>query len=106
MAKKKDDGTISKAEAVRQTLAAGITKPKEASAYIQQTYGLDVKPQVFSAYKSLGRKKKGKGGRRAAGRAAAGGAAGSSVELARGVKQLVSTYGADAVAGMLAVIAD
>lgn len=105
MARKKEDGTISKAEAVRQTLAAGITKPKEASAYIQQTYGLAVKPQVFSAYKSLGRKKR-KGGRRAAGRAAAGGAGGSSVELARGVKQLVSAYGADAVAGMLAVIAD
>lgn len=106
MARKKDDGTISKAEAVRQTLAAGVTKPKEASAYIQQTYGLEVKPQVFSAYKSLDKKKKKKGGRKAPGRAVAGGAADSPVELARGVKQLVATYGADAVADMLTVIAD
>jgi len=116
MAKKTAEGTISKADAVRAALKAGHDKPQEASTYIKETYGLDVTPQVVSTYKSIDNKRKGKGKKRgrkpAAEAAAAPGPKASSkphmanpADLARGVKSLVETYGADAVRDMAGVFA-
>ena len=46
------EGRMSKAGAARETLAAGVTLPREASVYIKQKYGIDITPQQFSAEKS------------------------------------------------------
>jgi hypothetical protein len=115
--KKADDGKISKADAVRAALKAGHDKPQDASAYIKETYGLDVAPQVVSTYKSIDNKRKGKGkkrGRKPSATASAvpgpmasskSGHLANPADLARGVKSLVETYGADAVRDMAGVFA-
>ena len=122
MAKNKEEaaeGTVSKMEAVRQTLAAGIEKPQEAIAHIKEKFGLDVPAVVFSTYKSVINAKKGstpgKRGRKAGsanGRVASmaatadGNFTGSGIQLALEVKALVGRYGADAVKGMADVFAN
>ena len=118
MAKKTEDaveGTVSKMEAVRQTLAAGIEKPQEAVAHIKEKFGLDVPTAIFSSYKSAINSKKGstpgKRGRKAKvgstniASATNGKITGHGIELALGVKALVGKYGADAVKGMADVFA-
>ena len=119
MAKKSEDATegkVSKMEAVRQTLAAGIEKPQEASAHIKEKFGLDVPTAIFSSYKSAINSKKGsKPGKR--GRKAKAGSTkvavstngnvtGDGILLAKDVKSLVEKYGAEAVKGMADVFAN
>jgi hypothetical protein len=101
MAKKRGDG-MSKAEAVRQAIAAGVDQPQEASAYIKEKFGLEVSPPMFSSYKSQMKKRQGgRGRRKARGNGPAGG-----VDLARKVKALVDEYGADAVKEMAEVFGE
>ena len=110
------EGTISKMEAVRQTLAAGIEKPQEAVAHIKEKFGLDVPTAIFSSYKSAINTKKGatpgKRGRKANANSAKvatatnGNVCGSGIQLAQDVKALVGKYGAEAVKGMADVFAD
>jgi hypothetical protein len=45
-------GTITKAEAIRKTLAEGITKSEDGVAHIKKRYGLDVTKGHFAASKS------------------------------------------------------
>ena len=123
MAKKTEDAaeaTVSKMEAVRQTLTAGIEKPQEAVAHIKEKFGLEVPTAIFSSYKSAINSKKGskpgKRGRKAKAESAViqgsrssaelkGNFAGNGIILAKDVKALVEKYGADAVKGMADVFA-
>ena len=106
------EGTVSKMEAVRQTLAAGIDKPQDGVDHIKEKFGLDVPTAIFSSYKSAINSKKSKRGRN--GKAGASGVEVSSkgsfnangIQLAQEVKALVGKYGAEAVKGMADVFAD
>jgi hypothetical protein len=112
MARKKADGTMTKADAVRSAIAAGVDKPADGAAYVREKFGLDVSPQQFSTYKSIANKKAGKApgrrGRKAAPPAApTNGRRGSNpADLARQVKALIGQFGAVAVSDMVAVFAD
>jgi hypothetical protein len=124
MAKKTEEaaeGTVSKMEAVRQTLAAGIEKPQEAVTHIKEKFGLDVPTAIFSSYKSAINSKKGttpgKRGRKAKATSSISGeprnttssheaSAGNGIHLAKDVKSLVEKYGAEAVKGMADVFAN
>jgi hypothetical protein len=55
-------GTVKKAEAVRQALAAGHDSPPEAVAFIKQRFGIDMAKQHFSAVKSQLKKREAEGG--------------------------------------------
>ncbi len=44
--------TVTKSEAVRQSLAAGLTNPEEALAWIRDKFGIVMTPQHFSAVKA------------------------------------------------------
>ena len=59
---------VSRPEAVRLALAAGIEDPREGTAYILKQYGLEVSLSYFSAVAATERKKgwtkKGKPGRK------------------------------------------
>jgi hypothetical protein len=44
--------TISKAEAVRKALAAGMDGPPEGTAYLQREFGIEMTSQMWSSYKS------------------------------------------------------
>ena len=115
MAKKAEaaEGTVSKMEAVRQILAAGVEKPKEAVAAIKEKFGIDIPTAIFSSYKSAiaksAGKTPGKRGRkpRSVGAMAArsAGAENNGVSLARDVKKLVDAHGAAAVKEMADVFA-
>jgi hypothetical protein len=112
MARKKADGKMTKADAVRAAIADGKDMPAEGAAHIKEKYGLDVTPQQFSTYKSIANKKAGRApgrrGRKAVTAAATsnGRSGGNPADLARGVKQLIQQFGAAAVSDMLAVLAD
>jgi hypothetical protein len=43
---------ISKAEAVRQALAAGLSSPGDIAAFLKQKYGIDMARPMISAYKA------------------------------------------------------
>lgn len=43
---------VSKAEAVRQALAAGKDSPADGTGYIKSAYGIDMEKQAFSSYKA------------------------------------------------------
>lgn len=43
---------ISKADAVRRSLAEGIEKPQEAVDYIKKQFGIEMSTGMFSSYKS------------------------------------------------------
>jgi len=110
MAKKAEE-TMSKSEAVRQTIAAGIDNPTEGSKHIKEKLGLQVTAQMFSTIKSQAKRKKGKkrGRMSAVPTAVPGpkkpvnGHVVNAVDLARGVKSLVETFGAEAVRDMAGV---
>ena len=57
---------ISKAEAIRRSLAAGHDGPQEGTAYIRREFGIEITPQHWSAtrsqIKSRAAKKQGSGG--------------------------------------------
>lgn len=102
MARKKGGG-MTKAEAVRQTLAEGIDTPADGVAYVKEKHGLDITPQQFSTYKSIAKKKAGgtpaKRGRRAAAPAAAptpSAPAGLATSV-EAIKVLVEQYGVEQV---------
>jgi hypothetical protein len=113
MAKKTEEGTVSKMEAVRQTLAQGIDKPQEGIDHIKQNFGIDLPAGIFSSYKSMINSKKGvapgKRGRKPKSMSATGSGSkahgGDVLQLAQEVKALVGKYGADAVKGMADVFA-
>lgn len=95
---------VSGMEAVRQALAAGVDKPKEAVEYIKAKYGLDMKPQMFSSYKSNVQKKAlgvrpGGGGKRPL----PGGIMGLADSFTS-LRALVSQYGADEVRRLIDVV--
>ncbi len=54
------ESKISKSEAARRAIAAGVEQPTEASAYIKSQFHLDMTPQHFSAVKSQMKAKLGK----------------------------------------------
>jgi hypothetical protein len=109
MAKKAEAEKMTKADAVRAAIKAGHDMPQAASEYIKTSYGLEVTPQQFSTYKSLENKRGGKKARKAQATASPVPKATQTVhasnpaDLARGVKSLVETFGADAVKGMVGV---
>lgn len=111
MARKKADGKMTKADAVRAAIADGADSPADGVAYIKSKFGIDITPQHFSSYKSQQRAKAGKApGRRgrkpgavAVPRATANG---NPADLARQIKGLIGQYGAVAVNEMVAVFAD
>jgi hypothetical protein len=63
-------GVVSKAEAIRRALSAGMDSPEDGVAYIKSRFGLEVSNQHFSATKSQikskggGTQSKGKPGRK------------------------------------------
>jgi hypothetical protein len=46
------ESTISKAEAVRQALAAGMESPPDGTGFVKATYGFEMTPQMWSSYKA------------------------------------------------------
>jgi hypothetical protein len=116
MAKKAeaDNGSMTKADAVRAAVKEGKLKPQDGCAWIKEKFGIDITPAHFSSYKSSEAKKAGTPGRRGrrpheVGTPASNGtpvAPGGAVDLAKQLKSLVTRYGADEVSGMLAVLRD
>lgn len=130
MGKKKDQaapsaesapaGKMTQKEAVAKAIAAGKDSPSDGVAYIQEQFGITLNNGAFSTLKSHLKKAGGgtpakrgrKPGRPAAANGARTGGMTSSgrppnpADLARGIKQLVATYGAVAVGDMLAVLTE
>jgi hypothetical protein len=131
MGKKKDEAAtaddaapakkVTQREAVTKALAAGKELPPDGVKFVKDTFGMELSNQAFSTLKSQIKKAGGatpsgrgrKPGRPAASAnsAQAGGISSSGktpnpAELARGIKQLVATYGAVAVSDMLAVMTE
>lgn len=77
---------ISKTDAVKATLAAGIVKPKLGVAHIKSTYGIDVSTAQFSQAKTLAKKKTG------------------STSAAEGTHTTSNASGANGVAGSVGTI--
>jgi len=44
--------TISKAEAVRQALSAGMETPEDGTGFIKSNYGIEISKQMWSSYAS------------------------------------------------------
>lgn len=130
MGKKKDQaapsaegvpaGKITQKEAVARAIAAGKDSPSDGVAYVRERFGIALNNGAFSTLKSQLKKagdgtpaKRGrKPGRPGASDGARTGGMTSSgrtpnpADLARGIKQLVATYGAVAVGDMLAVLTE
>jgi hypothetical protein len=113
MAKKKAGATkqltpalMSKMDAVRAALKEGVKKPAEGVVFIKDNFGINIAPQMFSAYKIHARKKSGRGRK-----ATANGSTNhnrnldGSLELVIGVKQLIDKHGSDKVVEMAKVLA-
>jgi hypothetical protein len=116
---------VTKADAVRAAIKAGADKPQDAIPFIKEKFGIEISAQHFSSYKSSFLKKAGKApgrpGRKPKSETTEAAApmattsngqrvgkrnAGGAAELARQVRTLVTQYGADEVAGMVAVMAE
>lgn len=103
-------GNISKTEAIRRALAAGIESPKAVVVWVKEQFGLDVVPTVVSTTKSLLAKKAGTSVHVASRRPTAvrptapvsGG--GDTIQLVRSLKELVAQYGAAEVVKMTQVV--
>jgi hypothetical protein len=57
--------TITKAEAVRQALAAGNELPEDGVGYIKRIHGIDMPRQIFSSYKTQEKARQAKQGTQA-----------------------------------------
>ncbi|QDV39245.1 thioesterase [Tautonia plasticadhaerens] len=57
-----DDGGLSKSEAIRRALSAGVESPSEGAQYVRDHFGIEVTPQHFSASKAQQKKRQEKGG--------------------------------------------
>jgi hypothetical protein len=93
---------MSKADAVRAALKAKQKKPVEGVAYIKEKFGIEVAPQMFSAYKSQfvarrAARKVRKGGADGVG-SSVGSGDGKVLDLLVEVRKLSDQYGADTVA--------
>ncbi len=107
-------------EAVIAALAAGKDSPPDGVKFVKDAFDIDLTKGNFSTIKSQVKKAAGisaparKPGRPSAataignGKAPAGFApsSGNPADLARGIKQLIATFGAVAVSDMVAVLAD
>ena len=104
---------ITKTEAVRRAIAAGVSKPTEGVDFIRREFGLDLKPQHFSTYKTQIQKQQGKKPRH---KAKAKGTApvtasrtseatSNPLEAARQVKDLVDHLGPETVRGLVDLFA-
>lgn len=105
----KTDDKISKTEAIRRALAAGIDKPLEVVKYVQDHFGLTVKAGVVSTTKFLLNKKAGttvSTGRRSTKATPAPASNTASVELVRNLKSLITAYGPEAVKEMAQVLSE
>lgn len=117
MARQKSKGGMTKAEAVRQTLAklGNDVKPNDIVNHVKTAFGLDMSYDMASTYKSAALKKAGgkrrgrKPGRKPAVDAAPtnGRRAGGSISLAdiQAVKELADRLGADKVRQLAEVLA-
>ena len=113
MAKKKAGATkelppalMSKMDAVRAALKEGVKKPAEGVEFIKEKFGINIAPQMFSAYKIHAGKKSGRGRKAMAnGYTNHGRNLDGSLELVIGVKQLINKHGADKVVEMAKVLA-
>src|SRR4051794_14592936 len=56
------DGTIKKADAVRQALASGFDSPGDGVDFIRRQFGIEMQKTHFSAVKSQLKKREGDGG--------------------------------------------
>lgn len=93
--------TLSKSDAMRKALAAGKDKPTEAVKWIWDQFQIEVTPAYFSAFKT----QEGKKGTPAESKPkAAGKPAGSDIELALQVKELVQQYGAEKLKQWIEVV--
>ena len=96
---------MSKADAVRAALKEGKKKPAEGVAFIKEKFGIDIGPQMFSAYKSAG-KRTGRGRKvTVTGNGIHGRGLGGALDLVVGVRQLIDKHGADKVVEMANVLA-
>jgi hypothetical protein len=58
-AEKPETATVSKSQAAREALAAGLEGPQDAIAFIKKKFGIDMRPEHFSAVKAQEKKKSG-----------------------------------------------
>jgi len=79
---------ISKSQAVREALAAGIEKPDEAIQWIRENYGLEMTPTHFSAVKANDKRR------------GIGGKSGDELAAAKVLKPLIHSYGVEKVKEM------
>lgn len=112
---------ITKSQAIRDAIAAGFDKPQAGSAWIKEQYNIQVTPQMFSTVKNTSRKQ---GSTHIVRRPAPAPIhtrpltgvtrslsamkqnPESSLDLAREVKRLISTYGTDAVSEMVSLFSE
>lgn len=108
---------VSKAEAVRQALAAGMESPGDGVGFIKSNYGIDMEKQAFSSYKAQAKARdakhsdaepKGKPGRKPKAASVEGylapppkpravGEEGDLIASLETLKPLIASYGADKV---------
>jgi hypothetical protein len=101
---------MSKADAVRAALKAGMKKPAEGADFIKEKFGIEIGAQMFSAYKSqFAAKKAARKARKAVrggivdnGRPRMGSTVGNGkvIDLILEVRKLSDQYGAETVAKM------
>jgi hypothetical protein len=99
MAKRQNQPTISKMEAVRRALREGVETPGDIADFAQTQYGLTIKRDQISAYKSQIRSKERQGQQLP--RATRERSNLDPVAAARAVKEVVDKFGADTVQGLL-----
>ena len=58
-AEREERGSISKSEAARQAIAAGLESPEEATEFIRKKFGIEMSKPHFSAVKSQLKKRAG-----------------------------------------------
>src|SRR4051794_30657535 len=113
MAKKRGEATMSKSDAVRAAIKAGVDQPTQGVKYGKGQYGIEVTNEQFSRVKSQDKQRGGaapaKRGRKPKQDPAGSRVGNNSVnpaDLARDVKRLVAQYGAAAVKDMAGVFAE
>jgi hypothetical protein len=95
----KASGTISKMEAVRRALREGVEAPGDIADFAQTQFGLQIKRDQISAYKSQIRSKERQGQQSSRARRERPNL--DPVAAARAVKEVVDRFGADTVKGLV-----
>src|SRR5438034_698532 len=96
---------VTKGEMVRQALEAGATKPIEGTAWIKEKFGVQMKPNNFSNFKTMQNKGSGSSvARTPAARTSGGNGVGIRLEELTTLRILVDRVGAKGIAEAVSLL--